>query len=77
NFGFNALIGQVVKLWHMGFKGARGPSQAEIDEKMKLIDPQKVVVDDKQQTVFLEEKGMELDVGGIAKGWIADRIRDQ
>lgn len=77
NFGFNALIGPVVKLWHIGFKGARVPSQSEIDEKMKLIDPQKVVLDDKQQTVFLEEKGMELDLGGIAKGWIADRIRDQ
>ncbi|KRL63334.1 FAD:protein FMN transferase [Lactobacillus psittaci] len=77
NFGFNALIGPVVKLWHIGFKGARVPSEAEIKAKMKLIDPRKVVLDDDNQAVFLQEKGMELDLGGIAKGWIADRIRDQ
>lgn len=76
NFGFNALIGPVVKLWHIGFKGARVPSDAEIQEKMKLTDPWKVQLDDLNQTVYLEEPGMELDLGGIAKGWIADRIRD-
>ena len=27
-------------------------------------------------TVFLQDNGMELDLGGIAKGYIADRIKD-
>ena len=30
NFGFNALIGPVVKLWHIGFKGAHIPTDAQI-----------------------------------------------
>ncbi len=76
NFGFNALIGPVVKLWHIGFKGAHVPAPAQIKEKMKLIDPQNVVLNDQDQTVYLTKPGMELDLGGIAKGWIADRIRD-
>ncbi|MFZ2684811.1 MAG: FAD:protein FMN transferase, partial [Lactobacillus amylovorus] len=76
NFGFNALIGPVVKLWHIGFKGAHVPKDSEIKERMLLTDPFKVVLDDQNQTVFLKMKGMELDLGGIAKGWIADRIRD-
>lgn len=76
NYGFNALIGPVVKLWHIGFKGAHVPSEAAIKEKMKLIDPNNVELNDKDQTVFLTKEGMELDLGGIAKGWIADRIRD-
>ena len=76
NFGFNALIGPVVKLWHIGFKGAHVPKASEIKERMLLTDPFKVVLDDQNQTVFLKMKGMELDLGGIAKGWIADRIRD-
>lgn len=76
NFGFNALIGPVVKLWHIGFKGAHVPTDAQIKEKMRLIDPNKVELNDHDFTVFLQEKGMELDLGGIAKGWIADRIRD-
>ena len=76
NFGFNALIGPVVKLWHIGFKGAHVPRDSEIKERMLLTDPFKVVLNDQDQTVFLKMKGMELDLGGIAKGWIADRIRD-
>lgn len=76
NFGFNALIGPVVKLWHIGFKGARVPEASEIKERMKLIDPEQVELNDADQTVFLKKAGMELDLGGIAKGWIADRIRD-
>lgn len=76
NFGFNALIGPVVKLWHIGFKGAHVPKDAEIKEKMKLIDPANVSLNDRDHTVYLTKAGMELDLGGIAKGWIADRIRD-
>ena len=76
NFGFNALIGPVVKLWHIGFKGAHVPTDEQIKEKMGLTNPGDVRLDDDNQTVFLKMKGMELDLGGIAKGWIADRIRD-
>ena len=76
NYGFNALIGPVVKLWHIGFKGAHVPTDDQIKEKMKLIDPNDVVLEDDNQTVYLTKSGMELDLGGIAKGWIADRIRD-
>lgn len=75
-FGFNALIGPVVKLWHIGFKGAHVPAKSEIEQKMLLTDPYNVKLDDVNQSVFLLQKGMELDLGGIAKGWIADRVKD-
>src|SRR5699024_12767272 len=76
NFGFNALIGPVVKLSHIGFKGAHVPKDEEIKDRMLLTDPFKVVLNDNDQSVFLKMKSMELELGGIAKGWIADRIRD-
>lgn len=76
DFGFNALIGPLVKLWRIGFKDAHVPSDAEIKERMALIDPYKILLDDQNRTVFLEESGMELDLGGIAKGYIADRIKE-
>ena len=41
-----------------------------------LIGPNDIVLNDLDQTVFLTKEGMELDLGGIAKGWIADRVRD-
>ena len=76
NFGFNALIGPVVKLWAIGFKNAHIPTAEQIKQRMALIDPFKVDLNDADQTIFLQKEGMELDLGGIAKGWIADRIKD-
>lgn len=75
-FGFDAMIGPLVKLWKIGFAGAHVPTDAEIDQRLKLIDPFQVELDAQQQTVYLKQSGMEIDLGGIAKGYIADRIKD-
>lgn len=76
NFGFNATIGPLVKLWKIGFTGANVPSDNEIQKRLSLTDPNKVVLNDNDQSVKLLEPNMQLDLGGIAKGYIADRIRD-
>ncbi len=76
NFGFNALIGPLVKLWHIGFSNAQVPDQAAIQQRLALIDPNQVVLNDQDLSVFLTQPGMELDLGAIAKGYIADRIQD-
>jgi thiamine biosynthesis lipoprotein len=76
NFGFNALIGPLVKLWAIGFADAHVPAEADITARQQLIDPQQVLLDPDAQTVFLQQSGMELDLGGIAKGEIADRVAD-
>ena len=76
HFGFNAAIGPLVKLWHIGFADAHVPTDEEIQARKNLVSADRIVLDDKNQTVFLPEKGMELDLGGIAKGYIADRVQD-
>lgn len=76
NFGFNATIGPLVKLWRIGFADARLPRTDEIDEKRALIRPEDVVLDADNFSIFLKKKQMELDLGAIAKGYIADRIKD-
>jgi thiamine biosynthesis lipoprotein len=76
NFGYDALIGPLVKLWKIGFAGAHVPSEAEIDERMASISAQDVELDEREHCVMLTKPGMELDLGGIAKGYIADRVRD-
>lgn len=75
-FGFNALIGPLVKLWHIGFDNAQVPTPQEIEQRRQLIDPLQVVCNDADLSVFLRVPGMELDLGAIAKGYIADRIQD-
>ena len=70
--GFDLTIGPITELWHIGFDDARKPEQSEIDEALKLVDYHKVKLNEKEKTVFLEEKGMRLDLGAIAKGFITD-----
>ena len=46
-----------------------------IGEYLPLVDYRKVMINEQEQTVFLEIKGMKLDLGGIVKGYVADCIR--
>lgn len=72
---FDPTIGPVVKLWGIGTKNARVPSDSEINAARALVDYRKVSIHDKGgRTYVAVGKGQSLDLGGIAKGWIADRI---
>lgn len=75
HLGFNVAIGPLVKLWKIGFKGANKPCEEDIKKRLHIIDPEKIILDDANMSVFLQEKGMEIDLGGIAKGFIADEIK--
>ncbi|MDO2296181.1 FAD:protein FMN transferase, partial [Escherichia coli] len=54
----------------------RVPSAADIAARLPLTRPQDVILDDEKQSVWLAQAGMEIDLGAIAKGYIADRVRD-
>lgn len=71
---FDLAIGPVTSLWHIGFPDARKPSQAEIDRVLPLVHYADVTLDPSKQTVYLKKKGMQLDLGGIAKGFITDEV---
>lgn len=73
--GFNAAIGPLVQLWRIGFDDARRPSSKAIETCLGLSDPNRIVFDDDKRSVFLERPGMRLDLGAIAKGFIADAIK--
>ena len=73
---FNLAIGPLVKRWRIGFHGDSVPPASEIRALMALTQPQDVVLNDAERSVFLTRAGMEIDLGAIAKGYIADRVRD-
>ncbi len=52
------------------------PDAADIRARLALTRPQEVILDETTCSVFLQQPGMELDLGAIAKGYIADRVRD-
>jgi thiamine biosynthesis lipoprotein len=54
----------------------RVPTDAELAERLPLVNYKNIVVDDKAQTVFLKKKGMLLGTGGIAKGYALEKAAD-
>ncbi len=65
---FDITVSPVSSLYD--FNGKTMPSDEEIKEKLPLIDYKKIKIDG--NTVALE--GSQLDLGGIAKGYIADKV---
>lgn len=74
---FDITIGPLVKLWGIGTENARIPSNNEIEEKKSLIDYNNIELDEDNKKVYLKKEGMVIDLGGIAKGYTADVIKDQ
>lgn len=70
----NITIGPLVQSWRIGFQDAQKPSDKIIREKLEIIDPDQVVLS--KDHVYLTKKGMAIDLGALAKGYIADRLID-
>lgn len=68
---FDPTIGPVVSLWD--FQAAKVPTKDEVASSLKLVDYKKVVIDKTAGTIYLLDKGMTFDTGGIAKGYATDR----
>ena len=63
---FDPTIGSITKLWQIGTEEAHIPNQRYIKSTLELVDYHSVVIDG--DTVFLEKKGMSLDLGALVKG---------
>ncbi|OCG19712.1 thiamine biosynthesis protein ApbE [Gilliamella sp. Fer1-1] len=72
NSCFNFAIGPLVKLWKIGFNGQQVPPAKLIKQRLLLTDPNNIELDTNNRSVFLKKFGMEIDLGAIAKGYIAD-----
>ncbi|MBN2853187.1 MAG: FAD:protein FMN transferase [Clostridia bacterium] len=71
---FDISIGPLVNLWKIGEEGAKVPAQTEIDQALMHIDYRDIIIDNAKNSVFLPYEGMVIDLGGIAKGYIADKV---
>lgn len=69
---FDPTVQPLVSLWGFSDDKPHVPSQPEIREVLPLINAQNVEINRQTRAVFLKERGMALDLGGIAKGYAAD-----
>lgn len=72
--GYDISIGPLVKLWSIGLPEAKVPSKEEINEVIKFIGYSNIELNEYTNEVFLNKKGMILDLGSIAKGYAADEV---
>lgn len=72
---FNFTIGPIVKRWKIGFQGREVPAKTDIAALLPRTDPHQVILNSADRSVFLQQPGMEIDLGAIAKGYIADRVQ--
>ena len=73
---FDISIGPLVNLWGIGTEYQNVPEPAAIGAVIPLIGSEYIRLNDIDRSVFLEKKGMAIDLGGIAKGYAADAVRD-
>ncbi len=70
---FDISIGALTDLWDIPNNEGTIPAQADIDAALATVDYRQIVVDG--NTVTLKNPDAALDLGGIAKGYIADQMR--
>ncbi|MBY5992674.1 FAD:protein FMN transferase [Ferrimonas balearica] len=83
---FNIAVGPLVQQWRRERNacaaptepdnGCRIPSEAALQEAARHINIDDIELDVEAGTVRLKA-GMSLDLGGIAKGWMAEKVHDQ
>lgn len=76
NSFLNIAIGPLIKLWKIGFTEAHVPDKESIENVLELLDPESIQLNEENKTVFLPKKGMEIDLGAIAKGYFADKVME-
>lgn len=69
---FDPTIGPLVKLWGINTDSEHIPEPEEINHALEKIDYKKLKIEN--NTVMLEEEGMLIDLGAIAKGFAADKV---
>ncbi len=76
NSHLNIAIGPLVQTWRIGFSDAKLPSKEEIQELLKITNPEEIVLNDSNREVYLSKEGMRIDLGALAKGYIADKLKE-
>ena len=73
---FDITVGPLMKAW--GFFGGDGhlPSDSALTVARARVGAAHVVLDSRNRTIAFDRAGVELDLGGIAKGYAVDRAVD-
>lgn len=74
NDTFDITVGPIIDLWSIGTEDAKVPTKKEVKDTLPLVNYKNILLNEKNKSVKLAEKNMKIDLGGIAKGYAADKI---
>ena len=71
---FDVTVGPLMKAWGFFRGDGRVPTAEEIALLRQRVGYEHVILDARQRTIRYDRSGVELDLGGIAKGYAVDRV---
>lgn len=74
--GFNIALGPAVDAWSVTER-QHIPDDRELQQLKPFVDWTRIQVNRMTQTIFLPFEGMRIDIGGIGKGYAADRAVEE
>jgi thiamine biosynthesis lipoprotein len=76
NGAYNIAMGPLTQLWRIARRSKKFPTQLQIKKTLLLCDFNKIQLNELEHSIYLSAKGMQLDFGGIGKGYIAQKVVD-
>lgn len=73
---FDITMGPLTKFWRKFRKEKTFPQDEAVQLKRKLTGFNKLIIDTVNKKIKLTQPGMQIDLGGIAQGYIAQKIID-
>lgn len=73
---FDPTVGPLVRLWRTARSDGSLPAPAELARAARLVDYRDIWLDAARRSAALRHPGQAVDLGGIAKGYVADRMAD-
>jgi thiamine biosynthesis lipoprotein len=74
---FDITYGSIDKrFWNFDVSMKALPDRETAMQSVRLINWRNVILDEKESTIFLKEKGMRIGFGGIGKGYAADKAKE-
>jgi thiamine biosynthesis lipoprotein len=74
DYRFDITMGSLTHLWRENTQKNIVPSKREIRKQLRNVGAQNIWLDSLNGKVQLSKKGMQLDLGGIAKGYMGDQL---
>lgn len=75
NGAFDISIISMDKIWKFDGSMTQLPSKKQVRNAMQLVSYKNIIINEKEHTIFLKNKGMKIGFGSIGKGYAADRAR--